>query len=496
MPSAKQLTGAFLVIGIVLRLREYFFDRSLWNDETELVLNILHHSPAGLMKPLDDYQVAPVGFLWLEKLAVHFLGNSELSLRLLPLLGGVASLFLFLALARRILRGTAVPIAVGLFAISTPLIYYASEVKPYATDVAVALAIYLVTDALFTPQIQRGRAILAALIGSVALWLSFPALFLLAGIGLTALWSALRQHRRSSLLWTCLVSAIWAGSFLLLFATCLHAVVGRNHALIDYWHSAYAPVPPHSASDLLWYEDAFLGALSYPCGLALTGIAAVAALIGANQLRSREFTRLLVLLLPLAMALLASALHRYPFVGRFILFAVPALLLLIAEGLNTVRESTLTLVPALSVLLIGFLFLNPAIDAARCLIRPQGVEEVRAAIDYIQSHRVPGDVLYCYYSAELPLAYYRERGRIAPMEQINGIAVRNDWQAYNDDLSRLRGRTRVWVLFSHAWRGNGADEEMLILNDLDHMGRRLDGMQATGAAAFLYDLRTHGFPAQ
>ncbi len=160
-------------------------------------MDVLHRSPAALLKPLNRDQVAPVGFLWLEKLSVHFLGNSEMALRLVPIVCGIGSLFLFLAVAWRFLGARAVAIAVGLFAISTPLIYYVSEVKQYSSDIAVALVLYLVADAPVGANLGRASAILAALVGSLAIWFSFPAAFVLGGIGLAAILVAARQQSRS-----------------------------------------------------------------------------------------------------------------------------------------------------------------------------------------------------------------------------------------------------------------------------------------------------------
>jgi hypothetical protein len=43
----------------------------------------------------------------------------------------------------------------------------------------------------------------------------------------------------------------------------------------------------------------------------------------------------------------------------------------------------------------------------------------------------------------------------------------------------MRGRNRVWILFSHVrYNGNGVDEETLILEYLDQIGRRLDQLKA------------------
>src|SRR6185503_5885584 len=65
--------------------------------------------------------------------------NHELTLRLLPLLAGCASLPLFALLLRQGLGKTGTFTALALFAASAPLVYYASEVKQYSSDVFIAL---------------------------------------------------------------------------------------------------------------------------------------------------------------------------------------------------------------------------------------------------------------------------------------------------------------------------------------------------------------------
>jgi len=85
LPSNPTIVWGFIVFGILVRLRQYLFDRSLWLDESFLALNIIHRSAAGLLKPLDYNQAAPLGFLLLQKAAARYLGSGELVLRLRPI---------------------------------------------------------------------------------------------------------------------------------------------------------------------------------------------------------------------------------------------------------------------------------------------------------------------------------------------------------------------------------------------------------------------------
>src|SRR3990172_1675949 len=139
-----QLLMILLVgLGIVFRLVQYLYNRSLWLDEAALALNIIDRPFAGLLASLDYDQAAPLGYLVIEKAMVLLLGDSEYSLRLFPLIAGVVSVLLFYWVARQHLDLLAALIAVGLFATSRELIYYSAEVKQYGSDVLVALALLL-----------------------------------------------------------------------------------------------------------------------------------------------------------------------------------------------------------------------------------------------------------------------------------------------------------------------------------------------------------------
>jgi hypothetical protein len=473
---------------MLLRLRQFLFDRSLWLDESFLALNIIHRSPAELLKPLDYNQGAPLGFLFLEKLATVSLGSGEMALRLLPFACGIVSIFLFKAVADRFLRPTAIPIAVGLFAILDPLIYYSTEVKQYSSDVAIALLLYLLADSLFESPLRIKRGVVFSIIAAIAIWFSHPAVFILAGSGISLLWVSIRNNDRRSLVLLSVPGLLWLGSFSVFYLVSVQSL-SANRVLLAYWQDAFPPLRPPFVADGRWFVVSFFSLFSDPVGLQMTGIAAVAFVLGACGFFSRDRARFLLLLAPGAFTLLASAFHRYPFRGRLLLFLVPTVILLIADGLGTIRTKTRETLPLLSALLIGLLFFYPAVNAGRYFIHPRTGEEIRPVIEYVRNHRSKGDMLYLYYSSARPFDYYRERHLIEPMDEIVGRKSREDWKLYREDLDNLRGKGRVWVLFSHVYPFSpGFDEERLFLDYLSGMGKRLDGVREAGASAYLFDL--------
>ena len=175
--------GALCALGAALRLWQYAAGASLWADEANMALNIVERPLARLLGPLDYRQVAPPGWLLLEKLAVLILGEGEHALRLIPLLGSLAALPLGWHVARRVLPpGLGPPLALGLLATGIPFIFYAAQAKPYSTDVAVALLLVALGLAVRLDGPGQGRALRLGLAGAIAPWVSYPAILVAAGL--------------------------------------------------------------------------------------------------------------------------------------------------------------------------------------------------------------------------------------------------------------------------------------------------------------------------
>jgi hypothetical protein len=357
-----------LTLGVAVRTAHFFANRSLWLDEAMLGLNIGERSFAELLQPLAFNQAAPVGFLWLEKLAVTLLGVSEMALRLFPLLTGILGLFVIAVLGRRLLAPYATIITLVLFALSTSQVYYSAEVKQYAFDVLCAGLILLVAHQVVHGLAGRGGSLqtanspasdagrggrLGALAatGAVGVWFSHPLIFVLPG-ALAYLFlerpgragasgedqNEQEAYRRSLLL----VGAAWTVSFALAyFLTARDTAQGP--LMQRFWAEGFMPIPPQTAADWGWFSGA-LGDLvrnTYDFTERVGGIRRVADIIAGALIvlgvvhLGRTRRRLLVLLgAPILVTLLASALSFYPFKGRLIQFLVPSTLLLIGFGIS------------------------------------------------------------------------------------------------------------------------------------------------------------------
>src|SRR5579875_238122 len=324
-PLAGLEAGLWILIGLgmFLRVSQYLANRSLWIDECFLASNVIHRSFVHLFTPLEHNQVAPPGFLAAQWLACRMFGPSEYALRAVPLLGGLVSLVLFKWVSQSCLDRVAVPIALGLFALSDHLIYYASEAKQYSTDVAIALSCWLLYARGAIGPLTPTRGLLLGAWGGVAVWFAHPAVFVLLGVstalGLDHLGRSSRERRALGLLG---FTACWAASFALLHAVSLRSTAGSEF-LRFYWRHGFMPFPPTTLSQALWPIWALKSLIDEALGQVDLPFPIIALAVGAAVLWRHGRGWFTALALACVAALGASALGRYPFTGRLVLFLVP-----------------------------------------------------------------------------------------------------------------------------------------------------------------------------
>ena len=519
------LLGVAVVLGVSFRAIQYAADRSLWLDEAMLALNILHRSAAGLTRSLDYKQVAPLSFLELEKLVTHAFGESELALRLLPFLCGLASLPLFAALAWRLLRPAPALLATLLFASAAGPIYYASEVKQYSSDLAVAIGLTVLAVMLLDDATSTRTKLGVALAGAGAMLLSHASVFVASGLALALAVRALVRRDRSAL-GTAAATAPWLlmGVFIVVFTNA--RAVGLNTLL------ASAPGKDYPHGSTLSAQWNWLRELSSSL-LRSTGYADTVpdhyihwpllalAVIGAVALVRRRPTAALMLILPGAVMWVASSLHKYPIFDRTVLFLVPATALFAAEGAGVVTGLARRRAPRVVVatIVVFLVLLVPLVHATARMIDPTKHEEIKAALVHIRSHWQSGDALFVDSGARFAFRYYLDCGCLAasevrgrglawrfgqlpggrgtepvPLRQVDPrfVVGRLDvttFAALKRQLDGLVGRSRVWILFTHISGGEEMRRIAAALQELDRRGQRLDSFPAVGAYAYLYDLR-------
>src|SRR5688572_7219739 len=317
--TEKLVLSGLILLGFVLRLRQYLSGRALWLDEAMLALNIVGRSSSGLIQPLDYQPGGPPVFLLAEKLVITLLGNRELTLRLVPFLAGCAALLFFALLLRQMTGKAGTYIALALFAVGASPVYYASEVKQYSSDVFVALLLFWLA-ARHLHISARGRDfILLGVSGALACWCAHPAVFVLAGTGMTLLLHYALQKDGQRLKQMAIVIAVWTASFSILYFTNLRGLAS-DQFLLNYWGDTF--LTPTPGMDLSWIPDTLKGVLYDPVGLGATWmLAALLMLIGLLALLRRNWQFAAFFVLTFCALVVASALDKYPFVGRLLLFA-------------------------------------------------------------------------------------------------------------------------------------------------------------------------------
>lgn len=486
-------------LGIALRIRQFAVNRSLWFDEASLALNIVNRSPFELLHQLDYSQGAPIGFLLTQKLLITLLGNSDIVLRLLPLTASIATVPL---MCKLLTAYTSPPdrrislLALWLFAVSQPLIWYGSEAKQYSSDVLAALILLALAHACLTRQATPRLLFYLGFAGVLSLLISHPSLFVIVGItiGLASAeftkkdWPALRR-----------LGAMVLGqvvSFAILYLFVLHPLAS-NKILIDYWRGSFMPMPPWR--DLAWFSRFFSAMAANPLGLPFPSISAVVILIGCVSLVLGNWPFAVCLLMPFLAALGASGFQKYPLSDRLLLFVVPIAYLVLAEGVMGVhwllshwfhRHRWVSL--SVVCLLVAMLAYSPTVLAFRMALHPDRGEDIKPVMSYVKQGWSDGDFLYVYYGAVRAFRYYAPFYGIARSAFVIGVAGRHDPGRYIRDIARVRHHKRVWFLFSHACTWCVVDEESFYLRHLDQVGRRMDEFHAVGAAVYLYSFENRG----
>jgi 4-amino-4-deoxy-L-arabinose transferase-like glycosyltransferase len=479
------LVFAVTALGVCLRLAYFFRNPSLTVDEASLALNIVDRPFASIFHQLDFNQAAPPGFLALQKLIVDVVGGSPYSLRLLPLVAGIAGALLVYPVAAAVVGRTAAILALALVAVSEPLITYAATNKPYSVDVAVALGLYLIAFRL-PSRISSRNALWLGVTGATAVWISHPAAFVLAAVGLVLLTESLTSRRWPKAATICVVSVAWLISFTIAYALTRSSVEQIQHSIAG--SSSSSALGDNGQPGLFQTYGGLVRSLvgipSFSHGIRTAmAVAAILLVVGglvvllrADPAYSVARRQALLLTIPAGISLIACAFGLYPLYPRTFLFLIPALAILLAAGAQFLwssdRPRFVSLLARASVATLLAMAIYASVDLIQSSPKPEAV----GALQYLARHARKGDSLYLYLTAQYDFRYYLECGcfgsrreverartfwpirptggqaQFAPALQsvpprlVVGSARGSGPVNYQADFQSLRGRKRVWIL--------------------------------------------------
>lgn len=461
-----------MIAGILLRLYFYFLNKSLWIDEVYLSASIVNMPLQDLLSaPLQYFQKAPLGFLFIQKLFVTIFSANEMSFRLFPLLCGITSLIMFVPVSKYFLTGKYVWLAVGLFAFAPPIIFHAVEAKQYSTELlAAVIAIWLYIN--YNKRLSFKSMFQWGIWGCLLIWFSYTVIFILAAIAISISIKLLLKRNWNDIKYYLIPFGLWVLSFALnfLFFTQKHAQSEWTVYWFDYYKN-FAPLLPKSLEDLKWFPLNFYHLLDYPLGLLwnFTGVSGGMASIfkmaflpvvmffaGVVGYLKRK-TDLLFFALTILLVLIASALKLYPLTERFWLFLSPIFILLIARGCALINEKFISnkcyfILPVL-------LLKGPVLNTASFVIKPSKfilhkTSFQKEAMNYIETHYQPGDVVYVYWNDKAGFNLYKQLYKFSfpVMEGKDHRAESRNYQEYfsllNNDLDSLKQYKRIWLVYN------------------------------------------------
>lgn len=173
MRASAALALAAGALMLFVGATRFLRDGSFWLDEAAIASILLSQGPMELWGPYLTGHSFPRLYLFPISLLQSAAGYSTMVVRILPFAAYVAGVVLWLRLVWLRLRSA--PLMLGLLlvlALIPPTWFaYASVLKQYTLDVALALIPFLLPDAFYERRLREGRGIAALA------WLTLPCLF-------------------------------------------------------------------------------------------------------------------------------------------------------------------------------------------------------------------------------------------------------------------------------------------------------------------------------
>jgi hypothetical protein len=513
---ARRLKPADVIAlaGMGFAIYRWYVARPMWLDEEMIALNLRDRSFGDLAGALWLGQSAPLGWMALQRVVVLTGGTSEFALRLVPMLGAVATLAVALWAGRRWMGQVGASVFVLLCSIGTWMSHYQLELKHYSADMfwALLLTVFAARASEADEPSEWTRRIAlwwsAAVVGQ---WFAHGALLVAPGCALVLLAMAWLRYGLRAAITVTLFGIAWLVSFGLHYGAAIrHAL--NSEFLTGYWASSLPAASIGAGETLKWLGGQFEPLALKPIDTQLWVPFWVSAACGFAFAIPRALGVFLATVPLSAFAL--AALRLVPLGDRLSLWCVPALYfgiaLFVDRGIQLGREGygrrEWTRLTAASV--IVFVGAQPCFDiimngtqSLRVMWPSDSNHSVddRSAVRWLMDQRQQGDVLLTTHLAmpalwwygEIPLSGSNSPGSRHPdgnpMFEVGYADSESECQT-NQLQGILKGRRRVLAYSGFPDMPTGFD--VLLFDSLDELGAitaRRDFAQSSRAAVI--DLR-------
>jgi len=413
-PARNARTGLFrtiswsvVIIGMLARLIVFLQNRYLIIDEANVARNLHERSFSALLEPLSYEQYAPPLFLFICKLNMMLYGAYEWALRLFPAICGLLSLPVMYYLLRKadVKKAAFYPLAI----LATGGIYlrHTTELKQYSSDVLVALLLLLLALLLYPTRTKPLKlAAVWMLAGSVAILLSMPSVFMLAGVGLYYFAAYVSGRDMKSLTAISVAVLTWLSVFALQYFLLLKPSINSSY-LQNYHQQNFLHLLPSNGEMLSYNINSLETFFSHMGGqwVLSMGLHLLMLAIGFVKLYQSNRGLFLLLAVPLLALLIAAGLHQFVLVPRVVLFIYPILLIAIGVGLEqcfTLRYRKLVLPPLVLILMVNMYNFN----ALSWLTEPVAFDHVPDNLQWAEARKVTGENVYIHDTGKPQWIYY------------------------------------------------------------------------------------------
>ncbi len=456
---------AIIVLGIGVSIYMNGVGRSLWLDEAYLVSSLENRSFLQLTaSPLDYVQSAPVIYLYIVKLLMTLLGDSEWVLRLFSVFCYILTIFLSGYVSKK-LFGCKYPLLCAAFVANTNfLLRYSNVFKPYVSECVWVLLVLLIYAWYREKKISWYLMIVSYMI---LIWAANPVCFFIGGI-LSCEFAAGIFEKNKEKLWHSVIGGCGIGaSFLFYYFYWLRAAA-TDDFMQKYWINDRFPLFSLNRDE--WAVGwKLIRTLFGACHKELRFLLLAMVLGGLIVGIVKKNWYGIVLAIGFFLALFASSLYRFPVRDRLWAFSFPlfAILAFYFADLMLIKEGTRRGEIFAVLILLVLVLTNSGIKTYREKDEVYWAgNETNPLIAYVQEHIQADEKVYVFYNSIPAVSYKIGYGvnRIGNVPEDNIIWATS--VLAKDDLNLIAPEDKCYILTSQA------DSETLdpLLEELEGYG--------------------------